>query len=68
MKFRERVLEEGTLSQAELDETEAKVTEQMDDAVRFSDESPAPDLSELLTDVYVDSPKGSLGRSAHLFT
>jgi len=68
MKFRERVLEEGTLSQAELDETEAKVAEQMDDAVRFSDESPAPDLSELLTDVYVDSPKGSLGRSAHLFT
>ncbi len=68
MKFRERVMEEGTLSQAELDETEAKVTEQIDDAVRFSDESSSPDLSELLTDVYVDAPKGSLGRSAHLFT
>ena len=65
--FRNRVLEEGTLSQAELDETEAKVTEQMDDAVRFSDESPSPDLSQLLTDVYVDAPKGSLGRSSHLF-
>ena len=65
--FRNRVLEEGTLSQAELDETEAKVTEQIDDAVRFSDESPSPDLSELLTDVYVDAPKGSLGRSSHLF-
>lgn len=65
--FRKRVLEEGTLSQAELDETEAKVTEQIDDAVRFSDESPSPDLSELLTDVYVDAPKGSLGRSSHLF-
>ena len=67
MKFRERVLEEGTLKLSELDETEARVTEMMDDAVRFADESPAPDLSELLTDVYVDPPKGSLGRSSHLF-
>ena len=67
-KFRERVLEEGTLQLAELDETEAKITEMMDDAVRFSDESSGPELSELLTDVYVDPPKGSLGRSSHLFT
>ncbi len=66
--FRARVLEEGTLQLAELDEMEAKITEMMDDAVRFSDESSGPDLSELLTDVYVDPPKGSLGRSSHLFT
>ena len=66
-KFRERVLEEGTLQLTELDETEAKITEMMDDAVRFSDESCGPELSELLTDVYVDPPKGSLGRSSHLF-
>ena len=66
--FRERVLEEGTLQLAELDETEAKITEMMDDAVRFSDESPPPNLNELLTDVYVDAPRSSLGRSSHLFT
>ena len=66
--FRERVLEEGTLQLAELDVAEAKITEMMDDAVRFSDESPPPNLNELLTDVYVDAPRSSLGRSSHLFT
>ena len=64
--FRERVTAEGLLDAAELDELEAEASQLVDDAVQFADESPMPDLSELLTDVYVDAPENALSRGAHL--
>ena len=64
--FRERVTAEGLLDAAELDELEAEASQLVDDAVQFADESPAPDISELLTDVYVDAPENALSRGAHL--
>ena len=64
--FRDRVTAEGMLDEAELDAIDAEAAELMEDAVRFADESPAPDLAELLTDVYLDTPDGALARSSHL--
>ena len=64
--FRERVTAEGLLDAAELDELEAEASQLVDDAVQFADKSPMPDLSELLTDVYVDAPENALSRGAHL--
>ncbi len=50
----------------EQSELEAEAAQLVDDAVKFADESPHPDLNELLTDVYLDAPPNSLQRGAHL--
>ncbi len=47
-----RMRELGLLGDAELAEMEAAVKAEVDDAVKFADESPDPDPSELFTDVY----------------
>jgi pyruvate dehydrogenase E1 component alpha subunit len=52
-RFRENVLSRKLLTQAELDEIDARNTRLIDEAVKFADESPLPEPSELLTDVYV---------------
>ena len=64
--FRERAVAEGLLDAADLDTLEAEAAQLIEDSVRFADESPEPDLSELLTDVYLDTPTNALARTAHL--
>ena len=64
--FRNRAAEENLLPSADLDELEAEAAQLVDEAVTFADESPHPDLNELLTDVYLDAPPNSLQRGAHL--
>ena len=54
--FRNRSAAENLLPSADLDELEAEAAQLVDDAVKFADESPHPDLNELLTDVYLDAP------------
>lgn len=44
--------EEGVLSDAEFQEIEKQVKEQIEQAFKFADESPLPDAKELYTDVY----------------
>ena len=62
--MKERVLQEGTLSELELSGIEAQVTQTMDQAIRFAEAGEDPDLSELYTDVYVDYPMEQLRRGA----
>jgi pyruvate dehydrogenase E1 component alpha subunit len=52
--FSASLREEGVLSDAEFQEIEAQVKEQVEKAVRFAEESPLPDPKELYTDVYAN--------------
>lgn len=51
--FRKHLLDTATLSEAEVSQLESEVEAAVQEAIRFSEESPYPDASELLTDVYV---------------
>lgn len=53
-KFLQRVLEEGLLEEAQLKEIEQCVTEEIQEAVRFAEESPYPDPEEAFDDLYVE--------------
>jgi pyruvate dehydrogenase E1 component alpha subunit len=50
--FRQRVLEAGLLSEADVRSLEKDVNDRIDDAVTFADASPEPPPEWLLTDVY----------------
>src|SRR6185503_10456877 len=50
--FSASLKEEGVLSDAEFEEMEAQVKDQVEKAVKFAEESPLPDPKELYTDVY----------------
>lgn len=52
-RFREQVLSEQILREAELDAVDLHCRQQLDEAVEFARESPVPDASELYSDVYV---------------
>ena len=49
-----RLLELGAASEDDLEKIRADAKKLADEAVRFAEESPEPDLSELTTDVYAD--------------
>ena len=50
--FSATLLEERVIDQKRLDEMDRKVREEVEDSLRFADESPLPDPEELYTDVY----------------
>jgi pyruvate dehydrogenase E1 component alpha subunit len=50
----EKLKEEKVLNQAALDALDAEVHAEVDEAVKFADESPDPDSAELYTDVLAD--------------
>ena len=50
--FSASLLEAKIVDQKALDELDQKVREEVEDSLRFADESPFPDPSELYTDVY----------------
>src|SRR5262245_62398937 len=52
--FAATLLEQNVASDKELEEIDRKVREEVEDALRFADESPLPDAGELYTDVYVN--------------
>jgi pyruvate dehydrogenase E1 component alpha subunit len=52
--FRQRVLEAGLLSAADVRAVEKDVNDRIDDATTFADASPEPPPEWLLTDVYRD--------------
>jgi TPP-dependent pyruvate/acetoin dehydrogenase alpha subunit len=54
--FKKHVLEQGLLSEEEVAEIDAKVAASIEEAVKFGQESPLPDIKEVLTDVYVNYP------------
>ncbi|MEA4816288.1 MAG: thiamine pyrophosphate-dependent dehydrogenase E1 component subunit alpha [Lachnospiraceae bacterium] len=51
--FKRRVLVEGWVNQAELDEIDERVSKAIDEAVKFAEESPYPEKSDLFADLYV---------------
>jgi TPP-dependent pyruvate/acetoin dehydrogenase alpha subunit len=52
-RFREQVLAQGMCSTDELDAVDARNKALLDEAIKFAEESPVPDPSELYTHVYV---------------
>lgn len=52
--FRERVLERSLLEAAEMDAIAEKAALQVEEAVKFAEDSPYPDLSETFSDVYAN--------------
>ena len=50
------LLESGVMTQQEMDEIDRVATGQVEEASRFAVESPYPDPSEILSDVYVKYP------------
>ena len=54
--FKRQVLARGLVSEAELAEIDTQAARAIQEAIRFSDESPYPALEECLTDVYVSYP------------
>lgn len=53
-RFKERLLKEGVCTHEEAQAIEQAVVQEVEDAVRFAYESPLPDVSEALTDVYAE--------------
>ena len=51
--FADRVKDEGVLSEEEIEELDAEAMKTVDEAVRFADESPLPELDSLYDDLYV---------------
>jgi TPP-dependent pyruvate/acetoin dehydrogenase alpha subunit len=52
--FRQRLLDERVATAEELDAVEAEVSEEVEEAVRFTDESPYPDPSIAFADLYTE--------------
>ena len=52
--FSASLLEEKIIDNKKLEEIDKSVREEVEDALRFADESPLPDPSELYTDVYAN--------------
>jgi pyruvate dehydrogenase E1 component alpha subunit len=51
--FKKRVVAEGVLSEEEVEALDREAIEAVDEAVRFADQSPFPDLDSLYDDIYV---------------
>jgi TPP-dependent pyruvate/acetoin dehydrogenase alpha subunit len=52
--FREKLIAEGVATAEQMDAMEAEVLEEVDEAVRFTDESPYPDPSVAFKDLYTE--------------
>ncbi len=53
-RFEKEVVEKGLLSKEELAEIETKVRKEVDDAIKFAEESPLPQLSDMYVNIYAD--------------
>ena len=51
-RFEKKLLEVGVLTQGKIDEITSAIRKQLEEASRFAVESPLPDPSDVLTDVY----------------
>ena len=67
--WRDRLIEEGVLDEARAKEIDKAAREEAAEAIRFADASPAPKVSDIMTDVYWesdhDTPASRTGR--HFF-
>jgi pyruvate dehydrogenase E1 component alpha subunit len=51
--FADRLMDENVLTQEDIDKFDEQAIETVDEAVKFADESPFPDLDSLYDDIYV---------------
>ena len=58
--FRERATKEELLTSEEMDSADKAADELIEEAVKFSDESPEPEPEELFNNVYADYPREQL--------
>jgi TPP-dependent pyruvate/acetoin dehydrogenase alpha subunit len=56
--FRRRLIDEGILDEADLEEIEGSVIEQLDEAVRFATNAAKPEAEDALAGVYADTHNG----------
>jgi pyruvate dehydrogenase E1 component alpha subunit len=67
--FRRRLIAEGVLTDESAEEIKKAATAEANDAVQFADESPAPTIADISTDIYWETdnrtPASKLGR--HFF-
>ncbi len=64
--FRNRVTDDGTFQEEELDRIAAAAEQEIQDGIKFADDSPFPSPEELYTGVYVDYPLEALKRGANM--
>ena len=64
--FREAVIPQGEITAEELDQIDKSAEDQMEEAIKFADESPGPDPLELYDDVYGSYPIESLKRGTNM--
>lgn len=56
LRFRERLVESGVLTESREAKFEQEIKAELDESIKFAEESPFPDPSEMTLNVYVDSP------------
>jgi len=64
--FRETVIPQGEITEEELDQIDREAEELMEEAIKFADESPMPEPSEIYEDVYVSYPIDMLKRGTNM--
>ena len=64
--FRGKMEKEKLLKSEDMNLIDTEVSDLIEDAVKLADESPLPEKSELLTNVYVNYPPEALIRGTHL--
>jgi len=52
LKFKKQLIEKQIVAQSGIDDIEISINHMIEDAVKYAEESPEPELKELLTDVY----------------
>ena len=57
MRFEQKLMEMGILTQEQIEAMVPDIEKEIENAVAFAEQSPFPDPSELMTDVYSDSPQ-----------
>ena len=65
-QFRKTVIPQGEITAQELDRIDKEAEELMEDAIKFADESPMPEPTELYEDVYVQYPSDLLKRGTNM--
>ena len=64
--FRTTVLPMGDITAEELDQIDQEAVDMMEEAVKFADESPLPEETEIYEDVYVNYPIAELKRGTNM--
>ncbi|HEX5690124.1 MAG TPA: thiamine pyrophosphate-dependent dehydrogenase E1 component subunit alpha, partial [Roseiflexaceae bacterium] len=59
-RFRKTVIDQELLTAAELDAIDKRAAAAIEDAAQFAEDSPMPEASEVLTDVYVNASQSDL--------